>query len=102
MSDVGGTYDFVVNSPMGEQTGTFTVVPNADGTEFTGQLSGTLGSMEAENGKIDGDTLTWTMQLTSPMPMKLEGTAEVVGDSVTGKIKAGFMGSMDFTAHRQS
>ena len=42
------------------------------------------------------------MQLTSPMPMKLEGTAEVNGDDVTGRIKAGFMGSMPFTATRRS
>jgi hypothetical protein len=102
MSDVGGTYDFVVSSPMGEQTGTFTVVPSDDGSTFTGTLSGTLGSMEAEDGRIDGNVLTWTMQLTSPMPMKLEGTAEVNGDDVTGRIKAGFMGSMNFTATRQA
>lgn len=101
MSNVGGTYDFVVNSPMGEQTGTFTVVPSDDGTAFTGQLSGSLGTMAAEDGKIDGNTLTWKMKMTSPMPMTLEGTADVDGDAVTGKIKAGFMGSMGFTATRQ-
>ena len=102
MSDVGGTYDFSISTPMGEQTGTFTVIPSADGTSFTGSLSGGMGSMDVQDGRIDGQVLSWTMQMTSPMPMKLDGEATVDGDSVAGKIKAGFMGSMPFTATRQN
>lgn len=101
MTDVAGTYAFAVSTPMGEQSGTFTVVPSADGSSFTGQLTGGMGSMEVQDGRIDGNVLTWTMQMTSPMPMKLEGEATVDGDAVNGKIKAGFMGSMPFTAARQ-
>lgn len=102
MSNVGGTYDFVANTPMGEQTGTFTVVPSDDGESFTGQLSGGMGSMEVENGTISGDTLTWQMKMGMPMPMTLDCEATVDGDAVSGTIKAGIMGSMGFTAQRQN
>ncbi len=39
---VAGTYKTVVKSPMGDQTGTLTVVP--DGDTFSGSLVGSLGS----------------------------------------------------------
>lgn len=102
MSNVGGTYDFVANTPMGEQTGTFTVVPSEDGDSFTGQLSGGMGSMDVEDGVIDGDTLTWKMKMGLPMPMTLDCEATVDGDAVSGTIKAGIMGSMKFTAQKQA
>ncbi|WP_095012796.1 hypothetical protein [Tsuneonella mangrovi] len=97
---VGGTYDCVTKSPMGDQKSTFTVVDNGDGT-FSGSNAGTLGSMDVEDGKIDGNTLTWTMNMTVPMPMKLEGTATVDGDTLTGEIKAGAFGSMAMNGTRQ-
>ena len=101
MTDVGGTYDFVAQSPMGEQTGTFTVVPGDDGETFTGQLSGGMGTMDVKDGRIEGNTLTWKMKMGMPMPMTLDCEATVDGDAVSGTIKAGMMGTMPFTAQRQ-
>ena len=98
---VAGTYDCVTKTPMGDQKSTFTVVDNGDGT-FSGQNAGAMGSMDVENGKIDGDTLTWTMNMTSPMPMKLEGNATVEGDTLNGSVNAGAFGSMAMTGTRQS
>ena len=69
---VAGTYDTVVKSPMGEQKGTFTVVPGDDGNTFTGSMAGGMGSMDVKDGKIDGDTLTWAMDMTVPMPKNQE------------------------------
>jgi hypothetical protein len=102
MSDVGGTYDFVAQTPMGEQTDTFTVVPSEDGTSFTGHLSGGMGSMDVDDGEISGNTLTWKMKMSMPMPMTLDGEATVDGDAVTGTISAMMMGKMPFTAQRQA
>ncbi len=98
---VAGTYDCVTKSPMGDQKSTFTVVPSDDGTTFTGSNQGAMGSMDVEDGKIDGNTLTWTMNMTVPMPMKLEGTATVDGDQLTGSVNAGAFGSMAMTGERQ-
>ena len=71
---VAGTYSCVTNTPMGDQASTFTV--NVDGATFTGTNAGQMGSMEVENGKVDGNTLTWQMKMTVPMPMTLDCTAK--------------------------
>lgn len=98
---VAGTYECLTKTPMGDQTSMFTVVPGADGTTFTGTNAGPLGSLEVENGKIDGNTLTWTMQMTVPMPLSLNATATIDGDSLTGTINAGAFGDMPMTGTRK-
>lgn len=98
---VAGTYECLTKTPMGDQTSTFTVVPGDDGTTFTGTNAGPLGSLAVENGKIDGNTLTWTMQMTVPMPLALNATATIDGDSLTGTINAGAFGDMPMTGTRK-
>jgi len=98
---VAGTYECLTKTPMGDQTSTFTVVPGADGTTFTGTNAGPLGSLEVENGKIDGNTLTWTMQMTVPMPLALNATATIDDDALTGTINAGAFGDMPMTGTRK-
>ncbi len=95
-----GTYQTVTKSPMGDQQGTFTVVPGADGATFTGSLAGGLGSLDVKDGKIDGNTLTWTMNMTVPMPLELKATATIDGDTLTGTVNAGAFGDMPITGTR--
>ncbi len=99
MSNVAGAYDCVTKSPMGDQKSVFTVV--VDGDSFTGSNAGGMGSLDVENGKVDGNKLTWTMNMKVPMPMTLECEATVDGDTLTGSIKAGPFGSMAMTGTRQ-
>lgn len=101
MSDVAGTYDFTVSTPMGEQSGTMTVVPDASGTGFDGSLTGTLGSMDIKGGTISGNTLNWKMKMNMPFPITLDCEAIVDGDNVIGTIDAGMMGKMALKATRQ-
>ena len=98
---VAGTYKSVVKSPMGDQSGTFTVVPG-DGDSFTGSLVGSLGSMDVVDGKIDGNTLTWKMNMVVPMPMTLDCEATVDGDHLTGSVNAGAFGAMPLTGQREA
>ena len=97
---VAGTYDTVTKTPMGDQKSKFTV--NVDGDSFTGQQAGAMGSMDVVDGKVDGNTLTWTMNMTVPMPMKLEASATIDGDTLTGSINAGAFGAMPMTGVRAS
>ena len=99
MSQVDGSYDCVTKSPMGDQKSVFTV--SSDGGSFTGQNAGAMGSLDVENGKVDGNKLTWTMNMKVPMPMTLEAEAVIDGDTLTGSIKAGAFGSMAITGTRQ-
>jgi hypothetical protein len=96
---VAGTYDIVTKTPMGDQKGTFTVNVNGDG--FTGSVSSPMmGSMEVSDGKVDGNRLTWKMEMKVPMPMTLEGDATVAGDAISGSVKAGAFGSMALSGTR--
>ena len=75
---VAGTYDIAIQSPMGEQKGQLTVTPEGDG--FSGTVSNAMmGTMDVLDGRIDGNKLTWKMDMKVPMPMTLECDATVDG-----------------------
>jgi hypothetical protein len=97
---VDGSYDCVTKSPMGDQKSVFTV--KSEGDSFTGSNAGAMGALDVENGKVDGNKLTWTMNMKVPMPMTLECEATIDGDALTGTIKAGAFGSMAMTGTRQA
>lgn len=96
---IAGTYDCVTKTPMGDQKSEFTI--EVSGDTFTGTNKGAMGAMDLENGKIDGNKLTWTMKMTVPMPMTLEGEATVDGDTITGGVKAGAFGTFAMSGTRK-
>ncbi len=100
MSEVSGSYECVTKTPMGDQKSVFTV--NADGDSFTGNNVGGMGSMDCKDGKVNGNTITWKMDMTVPMPMTLEGEATIDGDALTGKVTAGAFGVFPMTGTRQA
>ena len=91
MSDVDGTWNTEVNTPMGEQQGQLTV--NSDGDTFTGNMSGDRGTLEITDGAVDGNKLTWTAQISEPMSMKLSFSVEVNGDEMSGNVQLGMFGN---------
>ncbi len=95
---VAGTYEVVTKTPMGDQKSTMTV--EVSGDSFTGTNAGAQGTLTMENGKVDGNKLTWTMNMTVPMPMTLEGEATVDGDAITGGVKAGAFGTFPLSGTR--
>lgn len=97
---VAGTYDIVMKTPMGDQRGKF--IANVDGDTFTGQMTGPMGAMDTSDGKVDGNTLTWKMEMKVPMQMTLDCEATVEGDELNGKIKAGSFGTMGLTGKRSA
>ncbi|WP_133364787.1 hypothetical protein [Qipengyuania sediminis] len=97
---VAGTYTTTVKSPMGDQKGTLTVNPSDDGSSWTGNMAGGMGSMDIKDGTISGNTINWKMDMTVPMPMTLTCEATVEGDSLTGKVNAGAFGDMPLSGTR--
>ena len=94
-----GTWNVTVKTPMGDQSGTFTVA--VEGDRFTGTLSNPMmGELAADGGRIAGDALTWTMAMTVPMPMTLDCQATIDGDRLTGKVVAGAFGAMALSGTR--
>jgi len=96
---IDGTYACVTKSPMGDQTSEFTIV--TDGDTFTGNNAGAMGSMDVEDGKVDGNHITWVMNMTVPMPMKLEGDAIITDGELVGSVKAGAFGEMAMTGTKK-
>ncbi len=92
-----GTWKTTVNSPMGVQEGTLTITTSGD--TFTGKMEGRMGAQDV-TGKVDGNSLSWSTQLTQPFPMTLEFTVSVDGDNMTGNVKAGAFGSSPLTGVR--
>jgi hypothetical protein len=90
MANVDGTWDTVTHSPMGDQKATLTV--NSDGDSFTGTYAGAMGTTDV-TGKVDGDKLSWAVDITVPMPMTLTIEATVDGDAIKGSVTAGAFGS---------
>jgi carbon-monoxide dehydrogenase large subunit len=87
-----------MQTPAGPQEMTAHLVRN--GKELTGRMESPMGGEDILDGKINGDTLTWTMKVSKPMPIKLSFDVKVEGDQMTGKVKLGIFGSAALTGHR--
>src|ERR1035438_3106813 len=92
---VDGSWNIVMSTPMGERNATLTV-KSAGGT-----LTGTQGaegqSGEIFDGTVAGDDVAWKISITNPMPLTLAFTGKVSGDSMSGEMGIGPMGSCWFT-----
>jgi hypothetical protein len=100
MAQIDGEYDCITKSPLGEQKSVFTV--KSDGDTFTGQNVGQQGTLDVTDGKVDGNKLTWKMEMKVPMPMTLDCSATIDGDSFNGTVGAGAFGSFPMTGTRKA
>jgi hypothetical protein len=83
---------------MGKQESTLEL--KAEGDVLTGTQAAQGGAAEIKNGKVDGDTISWSNAITQPFPMTLEFTGTVSGDTLKGNVKAGAFGSFPFEGGR--
>ena len=95
MSTIDGRWKLVAKTPMGAQESTADL--KADGGALTGTVSAQGNTLPIKDGKIDGDTISYAVEVTTPMPMTLEMTATIEGANLSGKMKAGNFGSFDVT-----
>ena len=86
---VDGTWNLTFNTPMGAQQGSLELKTNGDSLE--GTMTGPQGALPLEDGKVDGDTLTWSIT-AAQMGMKIEFTATVDGDKISGEAELGSFG----------
>jgi len=98
MADVDGKWDCTVATPMGDQDFVLTITRNGD--RFSGEASGSVGSMTIPDGMIAGDTLKWSMAISKPMPITLTCEAGIDGDTLVGNVKAGIFGSFPIKGER--
>jgi hypothetical protein len=98
MASADGTWNCTLDSPMGAQQMTLTLVTN--GNELSGKLGGPQGEMEFTGGTVDGDNLSWSISIDQPMPMQIETTATIDGDNLNGESKLGSFGTAKLTGTR--
>ena len=93
-----GKWKITVQTPLGTQEVTADI--KTDGSTFTARTEG--GAMGGQDiaGEVMGDTLTWTSNITSPMPMKIDFEARVDGDRLTGQAKLGMFGTAPLSGER--
>lgn len=87
-----------MQTPLGAQTGTLNLT--TDDETLAGTMTTTFGTIDIEDGKAEGDNLSWTAKMTQPMPMTVEVTATVDGDSISGEAQLGAFGAGPFTGTR--
>ena len=91
---VDGKWNIVIKTPMGEQNGVLSL--KQEGDDLTGDMSGSSGSGPIENGKVEGEKLSWHAKVTSPMPITLEFEGTIEGDAISGNVKLGAFGTSTF------
>jgi hypothetical protein len=64
-------------------------------------MAGGLGTMDIPSGTVEGNSISWKMDMTVPMPMTLDCSATVDGDAISGEVKAGAFGSMGLSGTRK-
>jgi hypothetical protein len=95
---VDGTWDLTMSTPMGERKATLSL-KNSGGT-LTGTQGAEGNSTEIFDGTVNGDDVAWNISITNPMPLTLNFTGKVSGDSMSGEVGIGPMGSFPFTGTR--
>jgi hypothetical protein len=100
MSTADGVWNTTMNTPMGAQQGTLTIA--TDGKTLTGTLAGQQGTIELQDGAVDGESLTWKADITQPMALTLEFSATVNENAISGNVKLGAFGNASFSGTRTS
>ena len=84
---IDGNWEITINSPMGAQKAKLEL--QAKDGALTGTQHAQGSSQPVANGKADGNNVSWSANITSPMPMTLEFEAKVDGDTMSGNVKLG-------------
>jgi hypothetical protein len=97
---IDGTWNLTLETPIGTQESTLEA--KADGGVLTGTQSSPDGSQAIQDGMVNGGEASWSVTISSPMPMTLEFKAAVDGDTMSGSVKLGMFGEAKFTGVRAS
>ena len=97
---VDGTWTLTVNTPRGTRNGTLEL--KSIGGSLGGRWDNERGSQEFSGGTVDGEKVTWEVEMSGPRgSMSLGFTGTVSGDTISGDVEIGSFGKGSFTAKRQ-
>ena len=96
---IDGTWNIVMKTPIGDQQATLALSANGQSVQGT-MSSGSMGATTLRDGTTDGKTASWKADISQPMSMTLEFTADIEGDTISGNAKLGMFGNAPFTGTR--
>lgn len=93
-----GSWNIVLKTPIGDQASTLTIATK-DGA-LSGSLSSPAGAAPLRDGKAEGNKGSWKADITQPVALTLEFSAEADGDRISGNAKLGVFGNASFSGTR--
>ncbi len=93
-----GTWNLTLDTPMGERRSTLTL-STAGGT-LTGSQEAEGNTTDITDGSVAGDSVSWKVAITNPMPLTLSFSGTVDGNSISGSADTGMFGSFSFQGTR--
>jgi hypothetical protein len=100
MSIFAGLWEVTIVTPIGNIPVVFDI------TELDGVIHGTARSdaetVDFVDAVADGNRLTWSQEVTTPMKLNLKFEVTVEGDSITGKSSSGIFPASELMGTRAS
>jgi len=96
-ASASGLWNVVIKTPMGSNEVVFDL--NVEGDKVQGSIKDKKDTNAIFDGKVDGPNLSWGAKVRSPLPMTLQFTASIDGDSISGGAKSPF-GTAPFSGKR--
>jgi hypothetical protein len=98
-ADLNGKWAASVETPRGTQEITFDF--HAEGVTLTGKITSPRGESDIQDGKIDGDNLSFTQTINfNGNEMKINYTGKADGDTIKFTRTVGDRPAVEFTATR--
>lgn len=97
-ADFNGKWTATVTGPRATQNLAFNF--HVDGSAVTGTITTPRGDMEITDGKVDGDTITFTQVMQGQKQVKVVYTGKADGDTIKFSRQRGERPAVEFTATR--
>jgi hypothetical protein len=92
-----GTWKIILATKMGAQD--MQLFIETRGYSFTGRIDSPMGTADVA-GDVVGNTLSWDMKITKPIPIKARYEIAINGDTLSGSAKLGFIGKAKVSGER--
>ncbi len=99
MSAAHGKWNVIINTPIGTRTGVLHL--EVEGAKLTGSLSDGEHHVLINDGKIEGNRLSWSAKIEKPMRLTFRFSAVVDADRISGSAR-NLLGSATFSGERAS
>jgi hypothetical protein len=102
VAQVAGSWTMTVTGPQGPLTSTMTLTQT--GETIDGSIISELGNATISDGRVNGRNASWSASFPiggERTTVNFEAEVDPAGNRMTGRLRAGEMGNMTFTAEKK-